>query len=92
MLQNDHLAQGSRYRAPTKPLLSPGAEVLQACSCAYQGLRFCSDLSYDLKVRSKPVSLSMINGFLKERIVLLFRSIIELKKLSYVAQIKLIAA
>ena len=27
MLQNDHLAQGSRYKAWAEPLLSPGAEV-----------------------------------------------------------------
>jgi hypothetical protein len=48
--------------------------------------------SFDLKVRSKPDSLSMINGCLKARILLLFRNVIEMKKLSYVAQNKLIAA
>ena len=56
------------------------------------GFKILQRFSFDLKVRSKPVSLSMINGFLKERIVLLIRNILEIKKLSYVAQIKLIAA
>jgi hypothetical protein len=83
---------GIAVQGPNEATFESRCRSLLACSCGYQGVRLCSDLSYDLKVRSKPDSLSMINGFLKERIVLLFRSIIELKKLSYVAQIKLIAA